>query len=99
MLTLMLAQDVIHYPDETQFVAFMRANYSFLFPRLIDQSQFNRRARGLRWLLDRLRQTWGNRLGVVNPKRLLVDTKPIPVMGYTRSKKRSDFAGRNGKWF
>lgn len=93
MITLMLAQDLIPYPGETQFLAFMRANYGFLFPRLIDQSQFNRRARGLRWLLERLRQDWVVRLGVVNPKRLLVDTKPIPVMGYTRSKRRSDFAG------
>lgn len=38
----MVAQDLIPYPGETQFVAFMRANYGALFPRLIDQSQFNR---------------------------------------------------------
>jgi hypothetical protein len=44
-------------------------------------------------LLEQLRQSWAIRLGVVNPKRLLVDTKPIPLMGYMRSKKRSDFAG------
>lgn len=93
MITLMLAQDLIPYPGETQFVAFMRANYRTLFPRLIDQSQFNRRARSLRWLVEQLRQAWVVRLGVVQPQRLLVDTKPVPVMGYTRSKRHSDFAG------
>jgi len=48
MMTLMLAQDLFPYPGETQFVGFMRANYPSLFPRLVDQSQFNRRARGVR---------------------------------------------------
>jgi len=94
MITLMLAQDFIPYPGETQFVGFMRANYGALFPRLVAQSQFNRRARNLRGLVERLRQAWVVQLGVANPKQLLVDTKPIPVMGYTRSKKFSDFAGR-----
>jgi hypothetical protein len=93
MITLMLAQDLIPYPGETQFVEFIRANYLDLFPCLVDQSQFNRRARNLRWVVEQLRQAWGVRLGVVNPKKLLLDTKPVPVMGYTRSKKRSDFAG------
>jgi hypothetical protein len=93
MITLMLAQDLIPYPGETQFIAFIRANYGSLFPRLVDQSQFNRRARNLRWMVEQLRQAWVVRLRVVNPKQLLVDTKPVPVMGYTRSKKRSDFAG------
>src|SRR5258708_17885853 len=58
MLTLMVAQDFIPYPGETQFVRFMRANYLALFPKLLDQSQFNRRSRALRFLVDRLRQAW-----------------------------------------
>jgi hypothetical protein len=46
MLTLMLAQDFIPYPGENQFIGFMRANYLNLFPQLVDQRQYNRRARG-----------------------------------------------------
>jgi hypothetical protein len=94
MLTLMLAQDFIPYPGETQFIGFMRANYLPLFPKLVDQSQFNRRARALRFLAERLRQAWLLRLGVRDPKQLLLDTKPIPVLGYKRSKAHSEFAGR-----
>lgn len=93
MLTLMLAQEIIPYPGETQFVEFMRANYLDLFPGLVDPSQYNRRARNLRWVMEALRPDWVVQLGVLNPRKLLVDTKPVPVMGYTRSKKRSDFAG------
>jgi hypothetical protein len=94
MMTLMLAQDVIPYPGETQFIGFMRANYLNLFPQLVDQSQFNRRARDLRWLVEQLRRDWVVRLMRETPTILLVDTKPIPVMGYKRSKRASDFAGR-----
>src|SRR5258708_19443125 len=96
MMTLMLAQDFIPYPGEAQFVGFMRANYLPLFPKLLDQSQCNRRSRALRFLVERLRQAWLLRLGVRDPKQLLLDTKPIPVLGYKRSKKHSAFAGRAG---
>ena len=93
MLTLMLAQDFIPYPGETQYVGYIRANYGREFPKLVDQSQYNRRARNLRYLVEMLRRSWLGLLGVENPKQLLVDTKPIPVMGYKRSKSHSDFAG------
>src|SRR5712692_5924481 len=45
VITLMLAMDFIPFPGETQFLGFMRANYLDLFPQLLAQSQFNRRAR------------------------------------------------------
>jgi hypothetical protein len=38
VITLMLAQDYIPYPSETQYIGFMRANYLDLFPKLLDQS-------------------------------------------------------------
>src|SRR5713226_9434160 len=96
MLTLMLAQDFIPYPGETQYVGYIRANYLREFPKLLDQSQYNRRARSLRYLVEMLRREWLGQLGVNDPKQLLVDTKPIPVLGYKRSKAHSDFAGRAG---
>ncbi len=93
MLTLMIAQDFIPYPGETQYVGYIRANYSAEFPKLVDQSQYNRRARNLRYLVEMLRREWLGLLGVKAPKQLLVDTKPIPVLGYKRSKTHSAFAG------
>lgn len=108
VITLMLAQDYIPYPGESQFIGFMRANYLELFPSLISQSQFNRRARNLRLLVEVLRRHWLWQLGLLQSSELLLDTKPVPVMGYKRSKRRSDFAGsasygycssRNMKYF
>ena len=108
VITLMLAADFIPFPSETQFVEFIRANYLFLFPKLLDQSQFNRRARWLRLLVEELRRHWLVQLGVSSRTHFLLDTKPVPVLGYKRSKKHSDFAGsadygvcpsRNMKYF
>ena len=93
VITLLLAMDFIPFPSETQFLGFIRANYLALFPRLIDQSQFNRRARALRLLVEELRRTWLVQLGVFHHTRFLLDTKPVPVVGVKRSNRHSDFAG------
>jgi len=93
VITLMLAQDFIPYPGENQYIGYMKANYLELFPKLITQSQFNRRARNLRLLVEEMRRYWLQELGLLTQVDLLLDTKPIPVMGYKRNKKRSDFAG------
>ena len=93
VITLMLAQDYIPYPSETQFIGFIRANYLGLFPNLLDQSQFNRRARALRLLVEQLRRYWIQQKGWHRQAQYLLDTKPVPVVGYKRSKRNSDFAG------
>src|SRR5258708_6694779 len=96
VMTLMLAQDFIPYPGETQYLGYIRANYGREFPKLVDQSQYNRRARGLPHFIEMLRREWLSELGGVDPKRLLLDTKPIPAVGYKRSKSHSAFAGSAG---
>ena len=93
VITLMLAQDYIPFPSETQFIGFIRANYLDLFPNLLDQSQFNRRARALRLLVEQLRRYWIQQKGWHLQAQYLLDTKPVPVVGYKRSKRNSDFAG------
>lgn len=93
VITLMLAQEFIPFPSETQYIGFIRANYLALFPKLVDQSQFNRRARALRLLVEQLRRYWLVQKGWHLGNRYLLDTKPVPVLGYKRNKSRSDFSG------
>ncbi len=85
MLTLMIAHDFVLFPSETHYVAFIRANHLGLFPKLVDHSQYNRQARGLVWLTEPLRRAGLRQLGVGKPEYLLVDTKPVPVLGMKRS--------------
>jgi hypothetical protein len=96
VMTLMIAQDYLPFPGETQYLGFVRANYLSLFPKLLDQSQFNRRARALRLLVEQFRRYWIFRKGWHLETQFLLDTKPVPVMGYKRSKKHSAFAGSAG---
>lgn len=93
VITLMIAEDFIPYPGELQYLNYIRANYGALFPELVDQSQFNRRARNLRQMVEVMRRTWLMDLGLGEDELYLIDTKPIPVVGYKRSKKRSKFRG------
>lgn len=93
VMTMILAMDFIPFASERRFLAFMRANYLDLFPRLLEQSQFNRRARAVAPLLEDFRQHWLVRLGATLAREGLLDTKPVPVVGYRRSKTGSDFLG------
>ncbi len=93
ILTLGLIMDYLPFPGETQFIGFIRANYGEWFPDLLDKTQFNRRLRKLGVMLEVLRRKWVQQLGGLDALSLIIDTKPIPVMGYRRSKKHSDFEG------
>ena len=85
--------DYLPFPGETQFIGFVRANYGPWFPKLLSQSQFNRRLRKLGQMLEALRRKWVRQLGGENATSFVIDTKPIPVMGYRRNKRHSDFSG------
>jgi hypothetical protein len=93
MLSVMLAMEVLPFPSERQYLAYLRAHHLDLFPKLVDQSQFNRRARKLAPLLEGFRQQCLLDLDITLACKGLLDTKPIPVVGYRRSKKHSDFLG------
>lgn len=93
MLTVMLGIDFFEFTSERRYLEFLRANYLVLFPRLLTQSQFNRRARQLRFLLNALRQTWACELGVQCEQHFLLDTTPVIVVGYRRDKTHSAFRG------
>ena len=92
VITLLLLMDFLPFPGETQFLGFVRANHRSLFPHLLSQSQFNRRARQLWPWVEALRRHWAETLGATRASLYLLDTKPLPVVGYTRCKDRSDFA-------
>src|SRR5215204_6383497 len=86
VMTLMVAEDYMPYPAEMQYLGFMRANYLPLFPQLLDQSQFNRRTHRLRHLVETMRRDWLMELGAGQAEKYLIDTKPVPVLSYKRSK-------------
>lgn len=93
VLTLTLGMDFFEFTSERRYIEFIRANYLNLFPNLLDQSQFNRRARNLRFLLNQLRKDWAAQLGANLEAHFLLDTTPVIAVGYRRDKRKSAFLG------
>jgi hypothetical protein len=61
--------------------------------KLLDQSQYNRWARSLRFLLNELGKAWALELGLGWENHFLLDTTPVPVVGYRRDKRHRHFRG------
>jgi hypothetical protein len=93
VLTLMLLQEFMPFHSERRFLNFIKGNYHALFPKLIDQSQFNRRKRSLRLILNELRKELAKSLDTNLATLYVLDTAPVPVVGYKRPKNKSDFWG------
>ncbi|MEB3359451.1 MAG: IS982 family transposase [Synechococcales bacterium] len=64
-----------------------------MVPAAIVSKPVQSRLRQLDGLLESLRRHWVVMLGATSETRLLVDTKPIPVLGLKRDKRYSDFSG------
>jgi len=93
LMTFVILKEFLQFRSERKFLGFMHGNYLEVFPDMVDQSQFNRRSRALRLILDKLRCHFAEELGVQLASLYIVDTEPVPVVGYKRSKKNSDFLG------
>ena len=84
VLTLMIAQHWCGFQKEATFLRFIKNNYGYLFPRLLDQSQFNRRARNLCWLLNGLRHEIVKQMGALQAQMRLIDGTPVHVRHWRR---------------
>jgi hypothetical protein len=68
------------WDSERGFWRFARRRLRHLFPRLVDQSEFNRRRRSLYPALAAIQRAVAERLGAHLERERLLDTKPVAVM-------------------
>jgi hypothetical protein len=80
VLTLAICAEWGLWDSERGFWRFSTKRLRHLFPRLLDQSQFNRRRRALYPALATIQRTVAERLGATLVRERLLDTKPVPVM-------------------
>jgi len=96
LITLAVAQVLLAMPNDRQFLALARWRLAHLFPRLIDQSGYNRRLRALAPQIARCI----NYLAFISPSfcdRLrLLDSTPVPCGQSRETARRSEFAGIAG---
>src|SRR5260370_40178557 len=84
VITLSLAQHWCGFPKEREWLRFIDNNYRALFPGLLSQSEFNRRARNLSWLINALRRWVLEEMGAYEAEYRLIDSTPIQVRHWRR---------------
>jgi hypothetical protein len=80
VLTLAICAEWGPWDSERGFWRFTRQHLGHLFPRLVDQSEFNRRRRSLYPALAAIQRAIAERLGAHLERERLLDTKPVAVM-------------------
>jgi len=93
MITFIILKEFLQFSSERKFLGFMHGNHLDMFPDMVDQCQFNRRSRALRLIVDKLRSHLADSFGTQLASLYVLDTEPVPVVGYKRPKNRSDFLG------
>ena len=84
VLTLALAQSWCGFARERAWHRFVAQNLRALFPRLVCQSEFNRRVRNLWRLLEAFRQWLVRQLGAQHLRYRLIDGTPVHVRHWRR---------------
>jgi hypothetical protein len=96
LITLAVAQVLLAMPNDRQFLALARWRLAHLFPRVIDQSGYNRRLRQLAPQIARCISY----LAWISPsfcdRIRLLDSTPVPCGQSRETVKRSEFAGTAG---
>jgi len=93
IISFMILKEFLRFNSERQFLGYMHGNHSCMFPHIVHQSQYNRRSRALRLIVDKLRSHFAREFGAQLASLYILDTEPVPVVGYKRSKKHSHFWG------
>jgi hypothetical protein len=96
IVTLALYQELIGEPREDHFFRLHGRELGLFFPRLNERSRYNRRKRALWSVMLAMRCGVLIMLHASNQGTAVVDSAPVPVVGYKRDKTSSDFTSVAG---
>lgn len=85
LIALVLYKELAGIESECQLLRLIHRDYPYLFPKLIGQSQFNRRARSLCWLIEKIRQDILDKLNASWPELVIIDSTPVPMKHAVRA--------------
>lgn len=85
LIALVLYKELAGIESEHQLLRLIKRDYLYLFPKLIGQSQFNRRAKSLCWLIEKIRHELLNKLNASWPEIVIVDSTPVPMKHAVRA--------------
>ena len=78
--------------SENAWHSFVRKNFGYLFPLLIERSRYHRRCKCLQQATELLRQVLSQRLGVGSEEWHILDSMPVPVCRYARAGRSFHFS-------
>lgn len=94
LVTIAIYQELIGDPREDHFFRLHQASLLTFFPGLNERSRYNRRKRDLWSVILAVRVSLQIVLDALHfEETAVVDSAPVPCVGYKRSKASSDFAG------
>lgn len=95
MVTIALYQELIGEPREDHFFRLHAESLRAYFPGLNERSRYNRRKRDLWSVMLAVRMALQIILDALQlEETAVIDSAPVPCVGYKRSKAESDFAGK-----
>ena len=93
VITIALIAETFFHGHEELCLSFIRQYHRDLFPHLIDDTRFNRRRRALVGLTEAMRRMYTTWLIAPDDPVRVVDSAPIPVCTYMRSRSCTTVAG------
>ena len=93
MITIALITEAFFHGNEELCLAFICQYHADLFPRLLDDTRFNRRRRALLGMIEAIRRRLTAVLIDPDDRVRLVDSAPIPLCTYTRGHECATVAG------
>lgn len=94
ILKLVIIQNLLGFTSERSFLRFVPELKCKEFEEIPDQSQYNRRAKRLKPLTDKLILRINKYLKVDRSKIKILDTTPVPVIKLSRAKRRKIFTDK-----
>src|SRR6267143_2139430 len=95
VVTIALYQELIGEPREDHFFRLHQEQLRAYFPGLNERSRYNRRKRDLWSVILAVRMALQIILDALElEETAVIDSAPVPCVGYKRSKAASDFAGK-----
>src|SRR5690348_7764954 len=98
LVTIALYQELIGEPREDHFFRLHQASLQTFFPGLNERSRYNRRKRDLWSVILAVRMSLQMVLDAQQlEETAVIDSVPVPCVGYKRGKQASDFVGKIGR--
>ncbi len=88
MVKLVIIQNLMGFTSERSFLRFVPELKSKEFVKLPDQSQYNRRAKGLKPITEKLILKIQKHLNIEKSRVRILDTTPVPVVKLSRAQRR-----------